>query len=156
MLEIPIPGRAALRLDDLVADFNGTLACDGVLLPGVGEALRRLSQTLAIRVLTADTFGQARDALHGLPCDLTILPGGDQDVAKLRHVQALGAEHCVCIGNGRNDRLMLAAAALGIAVLQAEGTAVQTLMAAQVVAPDIQAALGLLLNPQRLAATLRV
>lgn len=156
MLEIVIPGAETLRLDHLVADFNGTLACDGALLPGVGEALRRLAQQFALHVVTADTFGTAREALAGIPCKLAILPPGRQDSAKLRYVENLGAARCACIGNGRNDRLMLAAAGLGIAVVQGEGAAVETLLAAQVAAPDVQAALGLLLYPARLIATLRV
>lgn len=156
MLEIAIPGSETCLLDYLVADFNGTLACDGALLPGVAQALRHLADLLAIHVVTADTFGQAREALAGLPCELAILPPGGQDSAKRRYVENLGATRCVCIGNGRNDRMMLAAAALGIAVAQGEGAAVKTLLAADVMAPDIIAALGLLLNPARLIATLRV
>ncbi|MGD9788186.1 MAG: HAD family hydrolase [Sulfuricellaceae bacterium] len=155
MLEIPIPGAETLRLDHLVADFNGTLACDGALLPGAGEALRHLAENLTLHVVTADTFGKAREALTGIPCQLAILPEGDQDSAKLRYVEALGAARCACVGNGRNDRLMLAAAALGIAVVHGEGAAVETLLAAKVAAPDINTALGLLLYPQRLVATLR-
>lgn len=57
--------------------------------------------------------------------------------------------------NGRNDHRMLEAAALGVAVLQGEGASVEALMAADVVVPDILAALNLLLLPQRLIATLR-
>jgi soluble P-type ATPase len=155
MLEMTIPGAEALRLDYLVLDFNGTLACDGVLLAGVDEALHRLGQTLALHVVTADTFGTAREALAGIPCELAVLPPGRQDAAKRRHVERLGAARCACIGNGRNDRLMLAAAGLSIAVAQGEGAAVETVLAAQVVAPDIQTALGLLLHPERLVATLR-
>ncbi len=155
MLEIAIPGAEPLRLDHLVADFNGTLAVDGELLPGAGEALRRLAEKLALHVVTADTFGRARDALAGIPCELAILPEGAQDSAKLRYVEALGAARCACLGNGRNDRLMLAAAGLGIAVMQGEGAAVETLLAAAVAVPDVNAALGLLLYPRRLVATLR-
>jgi len=155
MLEIAIPGGEILRLEHLVADFNGTMACDGVLLPGARDALCRVAEKLAIHIVTADTFGKAREALSGIPCKLAILPEGGQDSAKLRYVETLGAGKCVCIGNGRNDRLMLAQAALGIAVIHQEGTAVETLLAARVVVPDINAALGLLLNPMRLIATLR-
>ena len=61
----------------------------------------------------------------------------------------------MAVGNGRNDRLMLKEAALGIAVLQAEGAAAEALLAADVVAPDILAALDLLLAPEGLIATLR-
>jgi soluble P-type ATPase len=155
MLEIAIPGAESLRLDYLVADFNGTLAVDGALLPGVAEACANLSQKLEVHVLTADTFGLARQALAGIPCTISILSAAGQDLAKLRYVELLGADHCVCLGNGRNDRLMLAAAALGIAVIQGEGAAVETLVAAKVAVPDIGVALGLLLNPGRLVATLR-
>ena len=156
MLEIAVPGMPSLRFEHLVADFNGTLAVDGVLIAGVEKALGTLSAKLEIHVVTADTFGRARQAMAGVPCTTTILPPGEQDSAKLRYVDALGAAQCVCVGNGRNDRLMLAAAGLGIAVVQAEGAAMETLLAARIVAPDIGAALGLLLNPTRLAATLRV
>jgi soluble P-type ATPase len=156
MLEIAIPGSDTLQLDYLVADFNGTLACDGVLLPGVVDALWRLAGPLELHVVTADTFDKARQATACLPCELVVLPQGDQDVAKQRYVESLGAARCVCIGNGRNDRLMLAAAALGIAVIQGEGAAVETLLAARMAVPDINTALGLLLNPQRLVATLRL
>ena len=156
MLEIAIPGSDTLQLDYLVADFNGTLACDGVLLPDARGALCRLAEKLAIHVVTADTFGCARKALVGIPCELVVLTADGQDTAKLHYVENLNASRCVCIGNGRNDRLMLAAAALGIAVIQGEGAALETLLAAKVAVPDINTALGLLLNPQRLVATLRL
>jgi soluble P-type ATPase len=121
MLEVAIPGMETLRLAHLVADFNGTLAMDGALLPGVTEALSSLRTNLDIHVVTADTFGRARQSLAGIPCNLLIIPIGGQVAAKLRYVESLGAAQCVCIGNGRNDRLMLAAAGLGIAVMQAGG-----------------------------------
>jgi len=156
MLEIAIPGAETLRLDYLVADFNGTLARDGILLPGVADAFGRLAEHLALHVMTADTHGGARNALAGMSCELAILPEGGQDVAKRSYVESLGAAHCVAIGNGRNDRLMLAAAGLGIAVIEAEGIAVESLLAARLAAPGIGTALGLLLNPARLIATLRL
>lgn len=155
MLEIAIPGGESLRLDHLVADFNGTLARDGILLPGVADAFWNLAERLDLHVVTADTHGGARAALAGLPCQLAILPEGGQDAAKLAYLDRLGAARCVALGNGRNDRLMLAAARLGIAVIEAEGVAVETLLAARIAAPGIAAALGLLLNPARLTATLR-
>jgi soluble P-type ATPase len=50
---------------------------------------------------------------------------------------------------------MLETAALGIAVVLAEGTATATLNSADVVCVGIVPALELLLNPLRLTATLR-
>jgi soluble P-type ATPase len=155
MLEIPIPGYRTLRLAHLVLDYNGTLACDGRLLDGVKERLAVLSATLAIHVLTADTFGQARAELAGVPCDVSILPGDEQAPGKLAYLQGLGPEATVCIGNGRNDRLMLKEAALGIAVMLDEGAAVETVRMADVVCTTIHSALDLLRHPLRLVATLR-
>ena len=155
MLEIAIPGAETLHLKHLVADYNGTLALDGELLPGVRDALGRLAEQLTLHVVTADTFGRVRETMAGIACHVEVLESAAQDFAKLKYVEHLGPAHCVCLGNGRNDRRMLAAAALGIAIVQQEGAAVETLMAARVVVPDAGAALGLLLNPMRLVATLR-
>jgi soluble P-type ATPase len=155
MLQVEIPGYAPLRFEHLVLDYNGTLALDGRLLPGVKPRLRALSRVLAIHVVTADTFGMARAALAGLPCRVSILPARGQDRAKLAYVRRLGSARTVCIGNGRNDRLMLRSAALGIAVLQGEGAAMVTLGAADIVMPAIAEALDLLVNPLRLIASLR-
>lgn len=155
MIQIDIPGYGILNLKYLVLDHNGTLAVDGILEPGVKECLQQLSNDLRIYVVTADTFGKAKSQLEGVPCELTILPEGDQDQAKLNFVNTLGAEHTVCIGNGRNDRLMLQAAGLGIAVVLEEGAAMVTLTSADVVCTGIVPALNLLMNPLRLTATLR-
>ena len=155
MLHVSIPGGHDLELTHLVLDYNGVLACDGEVLPGVREALEQLADDLKIQVLTADTFGSARSRLEGFPCGLVVLPADGQDEAKRSHVERLGGNHCVCIGNGRNDRLMVKEAALGIAVVQQEGAAVDTVLAADVVCPDVLSALQLLCSPKRLVATLR-
>jgi soluble P-type ATPase len=155
MIEVKIPGYKTLKLKHLVLDHNGTLAVDGILVKGVKEALTALAGQLKIHVLTADTFGKARSQLEGIPCELSILPVAHQDVGKLEYVKGLGSENAVCMGNGRNDQLMLQAAALGIAVILQEGIAVETLVTADVVCKDIISALELLTNPLRLTATLR-
>jgi len=155
VLAVDIPGGRSLRLEHLVLDYNGTLACDGILLDGVKPRLENISRQLQIHVITADTFGQARTALAGVACELSVLQEGRQDVGKHSYVENLGADCVAAIGNGRNDRLMLKAAALGIAVVQIEGAALATLRAADVVVPNIIAALELLQHPLRLVATLR-
>ena len=155
MVQIRIPGFKHLQLEHLVLDYNGTLACDGQPLEGVKEGLNALSKSLQIHVVTADTFGRARCGLEGIPCQLSVLPPDGQDVGKRDYVRSLGAESTVCIGNGRNDRLMLKEAALGIAVVLGEGGAAEALLGADVVCTDIVSALALLTNPLRLVATLR-
>ena len=155
MLTIDIPGVEPLQLEHLVLDFNGTLACDGVLLDGVAGLLQQLSRHVRLHVVTGDTFGRAREQLDGAPCELVILAAPDQAQAKREYVQRLGPHSVACIGNGRNDRRMMEAAALSIAVIQGEGAAPQTVYLADVVARDVRDALQLLLNPLRLSATLK-
>jgi len=154
-VEINIPGYGLLQLEHLVMDYNGTLAVDGRIIDGVPEALNRIAEHMILHVLTADTFGLAAAHLEGLNCELSILPKAGQPEAKRDYVNALGAERTVAIGNGRNDRLMLDAAGLGIAVILEEGAATETLMAADIVCRSILSALELLVNPLRLTATLR-
>lgn len=155
MIEISIPGYKTLQFKHLVLDYNGTLAVDGELLPGVEDALKGLSAELQVHILTADTFGKVRSRVEDISCELSILPVENQDRGKLDYVKRLGAEQTVCMGNGRNDRLMLKEAALGIAVILEEGAAMETLVEADVVCTSILSALQLLTNPLRLTATLR-
>ncbi|MGQ9920471.1 MAG: HAD family hydrolase [Desulfobacca sp.] len=155
MLTIDIPGYKKVQLAHLVTDYNGTVAVDGRLADGVAPRLQALSRQVAIHIITADTFGQVQQEVAGLPCRVVVIGRADQAGAKLRYVQELGAEQTVCLGNGRNDHLMLRAAGLGIAVLLAEGAAGVTIQAADVVTAAITDALDLLLKPLRLIATLR-
>lgn len=155
MLRIDIPGFRSLSLDHLVLDFNGTLASDGRLINGVGERFGQLAEVLEIHVVTADTYGGAARELEGLPCRVAVIPRETQDEAKNAYLLSLGADRTVAVGNGRNDRLMLKTAAIGIAVMQSEGTAGAALLAADLVVTGILPALDLLSEPKRLIATLR-
>jgi len=155
MIEIDIPGFNKLEIEHLVLDYNGTLACDGVLLDGVSERIAALADVVTVHVVTADTFGLAREQIDGLPCRLTVLKQEDQDRAKLDYVRRLGGVTVACVGNGRNDRLMLKEAGIGIAVVLGEGASVESLLHADVVCTDACTALDLLIHPRRLIATLR-
>jgi soluble P-type ATPase len=155
MLELEIPGFKDLRLAHLVLDYNGTLACDGKPLQGVQESLAKLSASLDILILTADTFGTVQGQVAGWPCRVEVIPRGEEAEAKLRWVRDLGETQTAAVGNGLNDRLMLKEAALGIVVVQTEGTAVEAMSAADLLVPGILEALDLLLFPRRLKATLR-
>jgi soluble P-type ATPase len=155
MIEIVIPGFKQLRLKHMVLDYNGTLAIDGQMIPGVKDRLRNLSEKLQVHIVTADTFGKTRDAVADIICALKILPPERQAEAKRDYVRQLNIEETVCIGNGRNDRLMIQEAALGICVILAEGAHAGSITAADVVCTDILEALDLLQNQLRLTATLR-
>jgi soluble P-type ATPase len=155
MLEVTIPGFKTLHLSHLVLDYNGTIACDGRLIPAVRERLEELSKSVSIHILTADTFGSVQKEMTGIPCEVAVIGKENQTQAKADFVRRLGLQNTVAVGNGRNDALMLKETVLGIAVIHEEGTAVETLLAADIVTHSILDALDLLLLPLRLTATLR-
>jgi soluble P-type ATPase len=105
--------------------------------------------------VTADTFGNARTWMAKVPCNLHLLNPVNQDRQKMEYVKTLGIDFTVCIGNGRNDCLMLKEACLGIAVISGEGAFSKVLVDADVICTNIVSALELLLFPTRLQATLR-
>lgn len=154
MLAYALPGQKII-INQVVLDFNGTIACDGELLPGVAPRLQALATDVKLYVLTADTFGTAALACRDLPVQLMKvdqLQGGED---KEHLVVRLGAEHTAAIGNGNNDVQMLTRAALGLLVLGPEGSSGRALQVADVVFSDILAALDFLLKPKRVVATLR-
>ena len=151
-IHVEPPGCPALHITELLLDFTGTLSLDGTLLPGVAERLTALSQLLRITVLTADTFGTAREQLQSLPVEIHLIRTGRD---KAEFMQRFKMENLAAMGNGRNDCDMLRLAGLGVAVLGPEGCAADLLAAADVVCRDIRDALDLLSNPLRLKATLR-
>ncbi|WP_339137916.1 MAG: hypothetical protein WGN25_07010 [Candidatus Electrothrix sp. GW3-4] len=62
MQTIAIPDSGTLTLATIVCDYNGTLAVDGILLPGVKEAINKVTD-IDIHVITADTFGIAEEQI---------------------------------------------------------------------------------------------
>lgn len=155
MIELTIPGRGSLRLQHLVTDVNGTLAVDGVLIEGLAKRIRTLRDRLEIHMLTADTHGRQAAIDETLNLKATRVQPGNESGRKAEFVRNLGADMVVAIGQGANDAEMLKAAALGICVMSQEGVAVETLMSADIIVPDIFAAFDLLDKPVRLIASLR-
>jgi len=155
MIELDIPGFGLLAVSTLALDFNGTLAVDGKLLPGVAERANEIANTMNVHVITGDTYGSAGDELSGLRCQLETLPRAGQVETKRAFIASLPRDGVVAIGNGRNDLYMLRAARLSIAVLGSEGMAGELFSAADIVVPHIHTALDLLRFPARLLATLR-
>jgi len=155
MIELTIPGRGELRLQHLVLDVNGTLALDGTLLEGVARRLSGLRDRLNLHMVTADTHGQQSVIDQLLNLSAVRIQRGNESAQKTEFVNSLGAESVVAIGQGANDAGMLKTAALGICILSTEGSAVDALLAADLVAPDIQSALDLLEKPLRIIASLR-
>jgi P-type E1-E2 ATPase len=144
-----------LKLQHLVLDVNGTLAVDGVLLDRISRPLTALRDRLTIHLITADTYGRQEAIDKALNLHSTRLAPGDEAEQKATYVSRLGAPQVVAIGQGANDAGMLREAGLGIAILSPEGLARQSLEVADLLVPDIFAALDLLEHPVRLLSALR-
>lgn len=155
MIELNIPGWRTLRLNHLVCDVNGTLALDGRLIDGLFRPLTALRDRLELHLITADTHGKQADIDRLLGVKAHPIHPGDEAQQKADFVRQLGAEEVVAVGQGANDAAMLKTAGLGIAVSSREGLAVETLLAADLVVPDIFCALELLEKPMRIVATMR-
>jgi len=154
-IELDIPGRGRLKLQHLVLDVNGTLAVDGVLLDRISRPLTSLRDRLTVHLITANTYGRQDAIDKALNLHATRLTAGDEAEQKAAYVNRLGAQHVVAIGQGANDAGMLREAGLGIAILSTEGLARQSLEAADLLVPDVFAALDLLEHPVRLLSALR-
>ncbi len=155
MIEINIPGRGLLQLEHLVTDVNGTLAIDGQLIAGVAKQFGALNGRLTIHMLTADTHGRQAEIDRQLNLVAVRIQPGSEAEQKAEYVRRLGSKSVVAIGQGANDANMLKEAALGICVMSQEGIAVEALSSADLLAPDINAALEMLERPLRIVASLR-
>jgi len=155
MIELNILGRGILRLQHLVSDVNGTLTEDGILIDGLVKRFADLRDRLTIHLLTADTHGRQAAIDQQLNLTAIRIQPGNEAAQKAEYVRKLGEQTVVAIGQGANDAAMLKIAGLGLCVLSREGVAVETLFAADLLVPDIHAALDLLDKPLRIIASLR-
>ncbi len=155
MIKIEIPGKGIFEIQHLLLDYNGTIASDGKLIQGLEDVLYQMATVISVHVITADTFGTCLSNLNGLPLTIKIIGSSRQDIQKLDYLNKIGAKHTVCVGNGFNDHLMLKNSAIGILVINTEGASATALANADIVCRSSKEALELLLNPQRITATLR-
>ena len=89
MISFSIKGFKDFHIRYLVLDFNGTLAVDGKILKGVTEKLNGLAARIEIHVITADTFGKAKEQLKNIKCIVKIIDEGNQQTQKLDYITKL-------------------------------------------------------------------
>lgn len=156
MITINIPNSPPFSIKHLVLDYNGTLAIDSKIISESIPLLKQLREKgICIHILTADTYGNVKKAASHIVDRIHIIDKDNQDQAKLTYIQSLEQNQVMAIGNGKNDILMLEKAALGIGVIQKEGAYAGIAVAADVLCTSLCDALHLLLQPDRLRATLR-
>lgn len=154
-MKIDIPGIQPLEIKNIVFDYNGTIAIDGKVIDGVSENINELAGEFDFYVITADTFGSVEKELEKTQCKVIKIPQSSQDISKLNFVKGLGSDTTLAVGNGRNDKLMLQEAVLGIGILQDEGMCTEILLNTDILVKSIVDVFGYLGNEKRLIATLR-
>ena len=153
--EINIPNYKKLAISNIVLDYNGTIAKDGVLKKKVKKLVLLLSKDYSIHIITADTFGSVHKQVAEFDVKVKVLISDNHTKEKALYIKKLGKKSCVAFGNGNNDAQMLQKAALGIAIIGDEGCATATLIQSDLVCKSIDDALELFVNSKRLIATLR-
>ena len=155
MIEMNIPGQGIFQIEYLVCDVNGTLAIDGVLLPGISSVMNRIQDRLKVYLITANTHAKQSKIDIELGIEAKIIQQGNESQQKKNFITQLGPEKVIAIGQGANDSGMLKEAAIGICVFSEEGTSIDALISSDIVVKDGLTALKLIQNPMRMMATLR-
>lgn len=150
-MRIEIPHREPLTLTHVVFDLNGTLTVDGELIPGVVERFPDVCEQYQCWLVSADTLGRAEHWASALQVPLRVVATGEENANFVKTLKGGVA----AVGNGCNDVAMFRCADLGIAVVGPEGASGALLRHADVVMPSIAEVFNFLLNPKRIASTLR-
>ncbi len=155
MINVQIPGWGELAIEYVMLDFNGTAALDGKLKKDVKDVIDKISRYVKVFIITADTYETADAELSASSVTFIKVGKSASGEEKAKVVRELGPEKIVAIGNGSNDAQMLKEAAVGIAVMGDEGCSTAVLKEADLIVTDVIKALGLIVHPERLVATLR-
>lgn len=155
MINIEIPGRGLYSIENVVFDYNGTIATNGKISSSTKEKIAILCEMANVYVLTADTYGSAKKECEGLNLELKTFPKEEAANFKRDIVSELGSHKTMCYGNGYNDIKMFDVSFLSIAVLGEEGMCASLLTKSDVLVKSIEDGINLLLKPKTLIATLR-
>ena len=155
MISIDIPGFKDLRIENIVFDYNGTIAVDGKLSETTRDMILDLKKHLNIYVATADTHGNVESECSSLGINIKKFPKENAAIFKREIVRSLGPENTICVGNGLNDIEMSMECVVSKAVIGPEGGSGKLMSNCDIVVKSIDDVFGLLANIDRIRATLR-
>ena len=156
-IKLDIPGDKVYEIKHIVFDMNGTLATGGVISDTTAALLKELAQHATLHIITADTHGTApliEKRLEGV-AKVKVVSGSQTTEDKKQFIEELGKVNTIAVGNGANDVRMFRKAAIAIGIIGGEGAYAALLTDADIVVTAIDDALQLLLEPNRMVATLR-
>ena len=154
MIRIDIPGHDVLEIEHILLDYNGTIAFDGILVPGAAELISELAGCAHVAVLTADTYGSVNNQCDPLGVEVVTFPRAGAAQFKQRYAQELVGQ-VACLGNGFNDVGMFDHSDLRIAIMDGEGAYAGLIAHADILVRSAVEGLSLLTHLDRVRATLR-
>lgn len=152
---IDIPKVGVFNIENVVFDFNGTLANDGKVPPRVYRQILGLAQDLEVYIITADTFGTVKDIFDGTEVHVKVVSKENGLIDKKDLIESLNPKKTIALGNGSNDALMLKMSGISIAVLGNEGLSLEALGNADLMIKNINDFFEMMKEPKKLIATLR-
>ncbi|KNF07520.1 putative haloacid dehalogenase-like hydrolase [Gottschalkia purinilytica] len=155
MLKYNIPGRKDIEIENIVFDYNGTIAVDGKVREEIKELILKLKNYVKVHILTADTYGTVTKECESLGINVMTFPSDKAGESKRNIVIGLNKDKTICVGNGFNDIQMAKESAISIAVIGEEGCCGQLLFSSDIVVNSIEDAINIILNKNRVKATLR-
>jgi len=155
MINIEIPGYGNLHIKNVLIDYNGTIASEGKLIPSLKNIIEKLSKKVNLYVITADTFGTVSKEIENFPIEIIKIEKENERQQKVEALKKLGSQNTISYGNGNNDKLIIKESVIGICIMGDEGCSRETLEEADLVINSIEKGLLLLLDENKLKATLR-
>lgn len=155
MILYEIPGRDNIEIENIVFDYNGTIAIDGKLIDRVKELINTLAKDVEIYILTADTYGTVEKECKDINGKVLTFPKDNAGESKKEIVKKLGGQKTICLGNGYNDIPMFKEAILTIGIVEGEGASGKLLINADIVVRSIIEGINIMLNKNMVKATLR-
>lgn len=156
MIMVDVPGYKSIKVKNVVFDFNGTMAEDGIMIEEIRGKIKELSnKDVNIFILTADTYGTVVKQSKDLPVTVEVFNKENSSEDKKRIVEKLGCDITAAIGNGRNDIEMFKKSTLSIAIIGKEGCFSKAIFEADIIVNNPVDAIDLLLKHNRIKATLR-
>lgn len=156
MIMVDVPGYKSIKVKNVVFDFNGTMAEDGIMIEEIRGKIKELSnKDVNIFILTADTYGTVVKQSKDLPVTVEVFNKENSSEDKKRVVEKLGCDITAAIGNGRNDIEMFKKSTLSIAIIGKEGCFSKAIFEADIIVNNPVDAIDLLLKHNRIKATLR-
>lgn len=155
MIKYNIPGKEEIEIENIILDYNGTIAVDGILIDGVRDKIDILKDFLNIYIVTADTYGSVKKQCSNLPVEILTFPKENAGLEKEKIIENLNPHKTIAVGNGFNDIKMFKKSILSIAIIEAEGCSSELILNSDIICKSIIDAFNIILDKNKVIANLR-